>query len=84
MRRYIIIFLAILFSIALFFLTNYILKKLTKNNRIFFSTLVSIIGFCVFILFSFLYLEGNAVNPSYSYNPPSIIDGKVKDGNFSK
>ena len=84
MRRYLIIFLAILFSIALFFLTNYILKKLTKNNRIFFSTLVSIIGFCVFILFSFLYLEGNAVNPSYSYNPPSIIDGKVKDGNFSK
>ena len=84
MRRYLIIFLAILFSIALFFLTNYILKKLTKNNRIFFSTLVSIIGFCVIILFSFLYLEGNAVNPSYSYNPPSIIDGKVKDGNFSK
>ncbi len=84
MRRYLIIFLAILFSIALFFLTNYILKKLTKNNTTFFSTLVSIIGFCLFILFSFFYLEGNAVNPSYSYNPPSIIDGKVKDGNFSK
>ena len=84
MRRYLIIFLAILFSIALFFLTNYILKKLTKNNTIFVSTLVSIIGFCMFILFSFLYLEGNAFNPSYSYTPPSIIDGKVKDGNFSK
>ncbi len=84
MRRYLIIFLAILFSIALFFLTNYILKKLTKNNTIFVSTLVSIIGFCMFILFSFLYLEGNAFNPSYSYNPPSIIDGRVKDGNFSK
>ena len=84
MRRYLIIFLAILFSIALFFLTNYILKKLTKNNTIFVSTLVSIIGFCMFILFSFLYLEGNASNPSYSYDPPSIIDGKVKDGNFSK
>jgi len=33
MRRYLIIFLAILFSIALFFLTNYILKKLTKNKH---------------------------------------------------
>ena len=84
MRRYLIIFLAILFSIALFFLTNYILKKLTKNNAIFFSTLVSLTGFCMFILISFLYLEGNAFNPSYSYTPPSIIDGKVKDGNFSK
>ena len=84
MRRYLIIFLAILFSIALFFLTNYILKKLTKSNTIFFSTIVSLIGFCMFILFSFLYLEGNAFNQSYSYNPPSIIDGKVKDGNFSK
>ena len=84
MRRYLIIFLAILFSIALFFLTNYILKKLTKSNTIFVSTLVSIIGFIIFILFSFLYLEGNAFNPSYLYNPPSIIDGKVKDGNFSK
>ena len=84
MRRYLIIFLAVLFSIALFFLTNYILKKLTKNNTIFFSTLVSVFGFCMFILFSFLYLEGNAFNPSYSYKPPSIIDGKVRDGNFSK
>ena len=84
MRRYLIIFLAILFSIALFFLTKYILKKLTKNNAVFFSTLVSVIGFCLFILFSFLYLEGNAFHPDYSYNPPSIIDGKVKDGNFSK
>ena len=84
MRRYLIIFFAILFSIALFFLTKYILNKLTKNNTIFYSSLVSTLGFCIFILFSFLYLEGNAFHPSYSYNPPSIIDGKVKDGNFSK
>ena len=55
-----------------------------QNNTVFFSTLVSVIGFCLFILFSFLYLEGNAFHPDYSYNPPSIIDGKVKDGNFSK
>ena len=84
MRRYLIIFLAVLFSIGLFFLTKYILKKLTKNNSVFISSVVSIVGFCVFILFSFLYLEGNTVDPSYSYSPPSIIDGQVKDGKFSK
>ena len=84
MRRYLIIFLAVLFSIGLFFLTKYILKKLTKNNSIFISSVVSIVGFCVFILFSFLYLEGNTVDPTYSYSPPSIVDGKVKDGKFSK
>ena len=39
---------------------------------------------CIFILFSFLYLEGNTVDPSYSYSPPSIEDGKVKDGKFTK
>ena len=84
MRRYLIIFLAIIFSIALFFLTKYILNKLTKNNQIFYSTLVSVIGFCVFILFAFLYLETDSYDPSYSYQPPLLIDGKVKDGNFSK
>ena len=84
MRRYLIIFLAILFSIGLFFLTKYILEKLTKNNSVFISSVVSILGFCIFILFSFLYLEGNIVDPSYSYSPPSIVNGKVKDGKFSK
>jgi len=38
----------------------------------------------LFILIGFLYLEGNTFDPSYSYSPPSIVDGKVKDGNFSK
>ena len=84
MRRYLIIFLAVVFSIGLFFLTKYILNKLTKNNQIFYSTLVSVIGFCVFILFAFLYLEIDSYDPSYSYNPPTLIDGKVKDGNFLK
>ena len=84
MRRYLIIFLAVLFSIGLFLLTKYILKKLTKNNSVFISSVVSILGFCIFIIFSFLYLEGNTVDPSYSYSPPSIVDGKVKDGKFSK
>ena len=84
MRRYLIIFLAIIFAIGLFFLTKYILNKVTKNNQIFYSTLVSVIGFCFFILFSFLYLEMDSFDPSYSYQPPSLIDGKVKDGNFSK
>ena len=84
MRRYLIILLAIIFSIGLFFLTKYILSKLTKNNQIFYSTLVSIFGFCVFVLLSFMYLELDSFDPSYSYQPPSIIDGKVKDGNFSK
>ncbi len=84
MRRYLIILLAIIFSIGLFFLTKYILNKLTKNNQIFYSTLVSIVGFCVFVLSCFTYLELDSFDPSYSYQPPSIIDGKVKDGNFSK
>ena len=84
MRRYLIIFLAVIFSIALFFLTKYILNKLTKNNQIFYSALVSVIGFCIFILFAFLYLEIDSYDPSYSYQPPLLIDGKVKDGNFSK
>ena len=84
MRRYLIIFLAIIFSIGLFFITKYILSKLTKNNHIFYSTLVSVIGFCVFVLLSFMYLELDSFDPSFSYQPPSIIDGKIKDGNFSK
>ena len=84
MRRYLIIFLAIVFSIGLFFLTKYILNKLTKNNQIFYSTLVSVVGFCIFVVFCFMYLELDSFDPSYSYQPPSIIDGKVKDGNFSK
>ena len=84
MRRYLIIFLAVIFSIALFFLTKFILNKLTKSNQIFYSTLVSIMGFCIFVLLSFMYLELDSFDPSYSYQPPSIINGKVKDGNFSK
>ena len=83
MRRYLIIFCAVLFSIFLYFLTKYILQRLTKTNSIFIASVVSLSGFCVFILFSFLYLEGNAVDPSYLYNPPSIIEGKIKDGSFS-
>ena len=83
MRRYLIIFLAILFSVGLYFLTKYILQKLTKTNVVFISSIASLIGFCVFILISFLYLEGNAVTPNYLYNPPSIVDGKIKDGSFS-
>ena len=35
MRRYLIIFLAILFSIGLYFLTKYILQRLTKTNSVF-------------------------------------------------
>ena len=84
MRRYLIILLAIIFSIGLFFLTKYILSKLTKNNQIFYSALVSVVGFSVFVLLCFMYLELDSFDPSYSYQPPSIIDGKVKDGNFSK
>ena len=83
MRRYLIIFLAILFSVGLYFLTKYILQRLTKTNVIFISSIVSLLGFCVFVLISFIYLECNAVYPSYLYNPPSIVDGKIKDGSFS-
>ena len=84
MRRYLIIFLAVIFSVILFFLTKYLLQRMTVNNSVFFASLTSVIGFCIFLLFGFLYLESNAFDPSYSYRPPSIIDGKVKDGSFSK
>ena len=83
MRRYLIIFFAVLFSIFLYFLTKYILQKLTKTDTVFISSVVSLLGFCVFILLSFLYLEGNAVDPGYLYNPPLIIDGEIKNGSFS-
>ncbi|MDC1023428.1 hypothetical protein OAR00_02615 [Alphaproteobacteria bacterium] len=83
MRRYLIIFLAILFSIGLYFITKFILQRLTKTNSVFIASVVSLLGFCIFILLSFLYLEGDAVKPSYLYNPPSIIDGKIKNGSFS-
>jgi hypothetical protein len=59
------------------------LQRLTKTNAVFSASVVSLLGFCLFILLSFLYLEGNAVDPSYVYNPPSIIDGKIRDGSFS-
>ena len=84
MRRYLIIFLAIIFSIALFFITKYILNRLTKSNQIFYSTLVSVVGFCIFILFAFMFLELDSFDPSYTYQPPQVIDGRIKDGNFSK
>ena len=83
MRRYLIIFLAILFSIGLYLLTKYILERLTKTNSVFISSVVSLFGFCIFILVSFMYLEGNAIDPSNVYTPPSIIDGKIKDGSFA-
>ena len=57
MRRYLIIFFAVLFSIFLYFLTKYILQKLTKTDTVFISSVVSLLGFCVFILLSFLQLR---------------------------
>ena len=84
MRRYLIIFIAALASIALFFIAKYVLKKMTKNNSVFIASLISLSGFSIFILLSFMYLEYDAVGPSYNYNPPSIINGKVLDGKFSK
>jgi hypothetical protein len=84
MRRYLIIFLAALTAVALFFITKYILNKLTTKNSIFISSLIGLLGFIVFILLSFLFLERDAANPSNNYNPPKIHDGKVLDGNFVK
>ena len=84
MRRYLIIFLAALSAVALFFITKYILNKLTMKNSIFISSLVGLLGFIIFILLSFLFLEQDASDPSYNYNPPKIQDGKVLDGNFVK
>ena len=72
-----------LFSIGLYFLSKYLLQRLTKTNSVFISSVVSLFGFCIFILVSFMYLEGNAIDPSNVYTPPSIIDGKIKDGSFS-
>ncbi|MDC1260033.1 hypothetical protein N8014_00485 [Pseudomonadota bacterium] len=84
MRRYLIIFLAALASIALFFLAKYVLQKLTKKKSIFIASLISLSGFSVFILLSFMYLEHDAADPTYNYNPPSIKNGKMLEGKFSK
>ena len=84
MRRYLIIFLAALTSVALFFLTKYVLQKLTKKHSVFIASLISLSGFSVFILLSFMYLEHDAADTTYNYKPPSIKNGKVFDGTFSK
>ena len=84
MRRYLIIFLAALTSVALFFITKYILQKLTKKHSVFIASLISLSGFSVFILLSFMYLEYDAADTTYDYKPPSIKNGKVLDGTFSK
>ena len=84
MRRYLIIFLAALASIALFFLAKYVLQKLTKKNSIFMASLISLFGFSVFILLCFMYLEHDAADPTYNYKPPSIKNGKMLEGKFSK
>ena len=84
MRRYLIIFLAALTAVALFFITKYILNKLTMKNSIFISSLIGLLGFIIFILLSFLFLEQDAANPLHNYSPPKIQDGKVLDGNFVK
>ena len=84
MRRYLIIFLAALSAVALFFITKYILNKLTIKNSIFISSLIGLLGFIIFILLSFLFLEQDAADPLYNYTPPKIKDGKVLDGNFVK
>ncbi|MDB9915297.1 hypothetical protein OAD30_00570 [Alphaproteobacteria bacterium] len=84
MRRYLIIFLAALTAVALFFMTKYILNKLTMKNSIFISSLIGLLGFIIFILISFLFLEKDAADPSYNYIPPKIQDGKMLDGNFVK
>ena len=84
MRRYLIIFLAALTAVALFFITKYILNRLTMKNSIFISSLIGLLGFIIFILISFLFLEKDAADPSYNYTPPKIQNGKVFDGNFVK
>jgi hypothetical protein len=84
MRRYLIIFLAGLFSIAIFFLTKYILQKLTYKNSVFIASFISLVAFIFIIFSSFWLLENNAEKPSYSYKPPLIQNGKVIDGQFSK
>ena len=84
MRRYLIIFLAALISLALFFITKYLLQKLTQKHSIFIASLISLSGFFIFILLSFMYLEYDAADTTHNYHPPSIKNGKVLDGTFSK
>ena len=84
MRRYLIIFLAALTSLALFFITKYILQRLTNKHSVFIASLISLSAFSVFILLSFMYLEYDSADTTYNYKPPSIKNGKVLDGTFSK
>ena len=82
MRRYLIVFLAAFISVLLFFLTRYILQKLTKENSTFIPSLISLSGFIIVILLSFFFLEQNSANPSNEYKPPLIKNGKIIDGKF--
>ncbi|MGY9026753.1 MAG: hypothetical protein ACKVIT_02715 [Candidatus Puniceispirillales bacterium] len=84
MRRYVIIFLAGLFAIAIFFLTKYILQKLTYKNSVFIASFISLVAFILIVFSSFLLLENNAAKPSYNYKPPLIQNGKVINGQFAK
>ena len=59
MRRYVIIFLAGLFAIAIFFLTKYILQKLTYKNSVFIASFISLVAFILIVFSSFLLLENN-------------------------
>ena len=84
MRRYLIIFIAAVVAVIVFFVATKILKKITKKNSIYYSTICGLIAFIIVSLTGFIFLEKNAGDIDSKYLPPKYIDGKVLDGSFSK
>ena len=84
MRRYLVIFVAALVAVLVFFFAAKFIKRLTKKNSIYYSTICGLIAFIIVSLFGFLLLENNSGEIDLKYFPPKYINGKVLDGEFSK
>ena len=84
MRRYLIIGLAVLSGIIVFFITLYLLKKVLKKETTFYALISGLLAFIGVLLFCFLYLEKDAGDILLKYNPPELINGEVISGTFKK
>ena len=84
MRRYLIIVLAVITAFLVFIAVLYILKKISKNNSVFYAILSGFITFIAVFLTCFLYLEKDSSDVDFKYSPPKYINGKVIDGQFNK
>ena len=83
MRRYLIILLASLGAILVFYAMSIFLKKVLKKNSFYFPFLSGLITFILILIISFFYLEESSSDINFKYNPPKYSDGKIIDGEFN-